>query len=212
MDKLVLFGAGGSGREIAYLVERINKVKPSFELLGYIDDNEKMIGQVLNGYPVLGNTQWLIEHKDEVLCSVTIGLMKVRVAVCEKLAGLGVEFATLIDPGASIGHDVSIGKGCIVNEYCELPVNIKVGDYCFLNSDTCLGHDDVLGDYVICNPHTVISGNVTIGNKVMMGGMSFVVQGAKIGDNAVVAPGSVVYGRVKENVHVMGNPARRVDL
>ena len=64
--KVVLFGAGGSGREIARLVEKINDVEKTFDLLGFIDDDPAMEGLVLNGVPVLGGTEWLVAHKDEV--------------------------------------------------------------------------------------------------------------------------------------------------
>ncbi len=212
LKSLVLFGAGGSGREIACMVNRINAVKPTYHLMGFVDDAPNMTGQVLNGLPVLGGTEWLLEHKDHVFCNVTIGLMKPRVQVCSKLEENGVMFETLIDPTASIGTDVEIGTGCIINEHCELPVNIRVGKHVFLNSDTCLGHDDVIGNYTICNPHTVISGACTIGERVMIGGMSFIVQCVKVGNDAVIAPGSVVYGRVREGIHVIGNPARKIDL
>ena len=53
---LVLFGAGGSGREIARLVEKINDEENTFNLLGFVDDNESLWGQNLNGIPVLGGT------------------------------------------------------------------------------------------------------------------------------------------------------------
>jgi hypothetical protein len=39
MRKLVIVGVGGFGREIAWLVERINAMEPTWELLGFIDDN-----------------------------------------------------------------------------------------------------------------------------------------------------------------------------
>lgn len=212
MKDIVLFGAGGSGREIAVLIKRINEVEPTWNLLGFVDDNESLWGTEINGLPCIGGTDWLVSHKDSVYCSCTIGTMNARVAVCKKLKSLGIMFATLIHPTASIGDYVTIGEGCIINEHCELPVNIKVGNFVFLNSDTCLGHDDVIGDYTICNPHVVISGACTIGEAVMIGGMSFVVQMVKIGDNAVVAPGSVVYGRVKAGTKVMGNPAKRINI
>ena len=210
--KLVLFGCGGSGRETAHMINKINNVNPRYNLLGFVDDNEKMWGKEINGIKVLGGTKWLLDNKDDVYCNVTIGLMKPRVAVCKKLEEAGVMFETLIDPSASIGYDIQIGRGCIIGEHCELPVNIKIGNHVFLNSDTCLGHDDIIGDYTICNPHVVISGSCIIGEQVMIGGMSFIAQLAKIGSNAVIAPGSVVYGKVKESTHVLGNPAKRMKL
>ena len=209
---LVLFGAGGSGREIARLVEKINDEENTFNLLGFVDDNESLWGQNLNGIPVLGGTEWLLNFKDKVLCSVTSGIVKIREAICSKLIAQDVKFATLIDPSASIGKTVQIGEGCIINENCELTVNINVGNFVYLNSDVCLGHDDNVGDYSILNPHVQVSGACSIGRGVTIGGMSFLAPKVKIGDYAVVAQGSIVYGRVKDNAHVMGNPARRIGL
>lgn len=209
---LVLFGAGGSGREIARLVEKINDEENTFNLLGFVDDNESLWGQNLNGIPVLGGTEWLLNFKDKVLCSVTSGIVKIREAICSKLIAQDVKFTTLIDPSASIGKTVQIGEGCIINENCELTVNINVGNFVYLNSDVCLGHDDNVGDYSILNPHVQVSGACSIGRGVTIGGMSFLAPKVKIGDYAVVAPGSIVYGRVKDNAHVMGNPARRIGL
>ena len=209
---LVLYGAGGSGREIARLVEKVNAVTPKYKLIGFIDDNSAIWGQVFNDVPVLGGFDWLVEHKDKVRCCVTSGIVKVRELICHKCDEVGVMFETLIDPSASIGRTVEIGRGCIVNENCELTVNIKVGDFVYLNSDSCLGHDDIIGDFTILNPHVQVSGSCIIGRGVTVGGMTFFAPKAKVGDYAVVAPGSIVYGRVKENTHVMGNPAHKIGL
>ena len=45
MKKLYIIGAGGFGREVAWLVERINEKAPTWDLQGFIDDNEE-IGRV----------------------------------------------------------------------------------------------------------------------------------------------------------------------
>ena len=45
LTKLVLFGAGGLGREIAVLIKQINNIKPTFDLLGFIVDSEYLVQQ-----------------------------------------------------------------------------------------------------------------------------------------------------------------------
>lgn len=42
MNKLYIIGAGGFGREAAWLVERINEKTPTWDLQGFIDDNESI--------------------------------------------------------------------------------------------------------------------------------------------------------------------------
>ena len=36
--KIVLIGAGGFGREVASIIEVLNSIKPTYELLGFLDD------------------------------------------------------------------------------------------------------------------------------------------------------------------------------
>ncbi|MBC7348009.1 MAG: transferase, partial [Clostridia bacterium] len=55
MRDLVIIGAGGFGREVAWLVEEINRAAPTWRLLGFIDGDERKWGQVVNDYPVLGD-------------------------------------------------------------------------------------------------------------------------------------------------------------
>ena len=38
MNDLIIVGASGFGREVAWLVERINRVTPTWNLLGFMDD------------------------------------------------------------------------------------------------------------------------------------------------------------------------------
>ena len=59
MDKIVIVGVGGFGREVAWLIERINSVKPTWELVGFVDDNKALMGDNISGYPVVGDSEWL---------------------------------------------------------------------------------------------------------------------------------------------------------
>ena len=46
LKKLYIVGAGGFGREVAWLVERINAVNPTWNLVGFLDDNETIHGKL----------------------------------------------------------------------------------------------------------------------------------------------------------------------
>lgn len=112
MRKLVIVGVGGFGREIAWLVERINAMEPTWELLGFIDDNSEKHGTIVNGYPVLGGCDWVLEHKDEVFAVCAVGTAKTRRRIVERLHG--VRFATLVDPKVQMSQRVEMGEGCII--------------------------------------------------------------------------------------------------
>ncbi|MCC7573091.1 MAG: transferase, partial [Candidatus Methanofastidiosum sp.] len=51
MKPLIIIGAGGFGREVAWLVNDINKQKREWELLGFLDDGKR--GRTVEGYPII---------------------------------------------------------------------------------------------------------------------------------------------------------------
>jgi len=53
MQELLIVGAGGFGREAAEAVAAVNDDKPTYELLGFLDDNPDAAGTEVEGIPVL---------------------------------------------------------------------------------------------------------------------------------------------------------------
>ena len=64
MKNLIIFGAGGFGRETAWAVERINKISPTWNLLGFMDDDDTIQGTEINSYPVLGKLREVDKYPD----------------------------------------------------------------------------------------------------------------------------------------------------
>ena len=54
MKNIVIIGAGGVGREVSLIIQQINELEPTWNLLGFIDDNTDNWGKVINGYSVIG--------------------------------------------------------------------------------------------------------------------------------------------------------------
>ena len=65
LKDIIIIGAGGVGRETALIIEDINEVNKEWNLLGFVDDG-KEVEQIINGYRVLGNLQYLKEYSKEV--------------------------------------------------------------------------------------------------------------------------------------------------
>ncbi|HFM8331099.1 TPA: sialic acid O-acetyltransferase NeuD family sugar O-acyltransferase, partial [Enterococcus faecium] len=55
--KAIIVGAGGFGKEIAFLLESFSR----YELIGFVDDSLKMQNQELVGKTVLGTIDSLLE-------------------------------------------------------------------------------------------------------------------------------------------------------
>ena len=57
MHDLVIYGAGGLGREVAEIVRRINERHRFWNLLGFLDDGAEA-GTFSGGLPILGGRSW----------------------------------------------------------------------------------------------------------------------------------------------------------
>lgn len=212
MQDIVLFGAGAMAREVSTLIQEINSEKASFHLVGYaVDDAFYDDGMKIRGVSVVSR-EWLVKHKDDVVCACAIGYPKERRKAQKELLQEGVRFTNLIHPTTIIGEGSVIGNGCILQGWTSITTDCTLGDGIFMNGDVTIGHDAVLEDYVTCFPRCQISGQVRIGEAVCIGAMAFINAKRKIGAEAVVAPGSIVFNNVKAGTHVMGNPAKRVEI
>ena len=210
MKKIVLFGAGGLGREIASTIEAINRIEKKYDFLGFIVEGKYYKpDSFADGYPILGDENWLLSHKD-VYCTCTIADVNAKKRIQEYFEEKGINFETIISPLAKVNHHSYIGSGCVIYPHVLISTNVKLGKGVLLNSYVTIGHDATIGDYSNVMPTTGISGNVHIGEQVNIGGHAFIVPKKKIGDKAVVAAGSIVFSNVKAGTTVLGNPAKRM--
>lgn len=209
MNDLYIIGAGGFGREVAWLIERINEVTPTWNLKGFIDDNESFWVTNENDYPVFGGCEYL-KSLGEVYAVCAVGSAKVRKIVIEKLAGSAVKFATLIDPSVLISKKVEIGEGTIICAGTIITVDIKIGNHVIINLDCTIGHDDVIEDFVTIYPSVNVSGNVLLGECSELGTGMQIIQGKKIVPNTIIGAGAVVVKDCLESGTYVGSPAKKI--
>lgn len=207
MKNIIIIGAGGFGREVQWLIERINQKEQTWNILGYVDDGVE-VGRVVNGIPVIGNLEYLCQTKEELYVTCAIGSTQVRKRVIEKLLqNKKLKFPNLIDPSILESEYVDYGKGNIVCAGNIFTVNISMGDFNIINLNCTLGHDDILESFITIYPGANISGNVKIGELSEIGTGTKVIQGKKIGKNSTIGAGAVVIKDVPDDCTAVGVPA-----
>ncbi|WP_317313449.1 acetyltransferase [Absicoccus porci] len=209
MRDLYIIGAGGFGREVAWLVERINSVQPTWNLKGFIDDNESLWGRYKDGYRIVAGSDYLLSL-GEVYVVCAVGSARVRKIIIEKLKDSSVKFATVIDPSVILSKRVEIGEGTIICAGTVITVDIKIGKHVIVNLDCTIGHDVVIEDYVTAYPSVNISGNSFIGECSELGTGMQIIQGKKIGSNVIVGAGAVVVKDCLESGTYVGSPAKKI--
>lgn len=195
MRDIVIIGAGGIGREVAWIIEEINEVNPTWNIVGFVDDNSEMWGKELNGYRVLGGIEALdkLEVKPEVV--VAIANCGIKKGIVEKLNGK-FDFATVVYPTVSISRFIEIGQGTIIYPGVILTVNTKIGNHVIISGNCGIGHDTVIGDYSSVLWGSSFSGYDVVAEECFIGVGTKVAQGVGIGDSRRVSTGSIV----KENI------------
>ena len=209
MKNIVIYGAGGFGRETSLLIHQINSKSPTWNVIGYCDDG-KETGERIDKRTVLGGMSYLKESKEELSVVLAIADPATRENIRKQLSNPRLKFPTVVHPSVEISESCSIGEGSIICAGAIMTVDISIGAFSIVNLCCTLGHDSVLQDYVSLMPAANISGNVTIGRCTYIGAGAIVLQGISIGEYSVVGAGAVVNKSFENNKRIMGVPARSI--
>ena len=211
MKDLIIFGASGFGREVAWAVERMNKVVPTWNLLGFMDDADDIQGTEINGYKVLGNTAQVGNFPDAYFV-VAVGASRIREKIVSNMKTVNpeIKFGRVIDPSVEISDLVTIGEGTIICAHTIITVNIKIGSHVIINLDCTVGHDAIIKDFATLYPSVNVSGITNIGHAAELGTGMQIIQGKSIGDYSIVGAGAVVVKNIPEKCTAVGSPAKPI--
>ncbi len=209
LKDIAIFGVGGFGREVLALIKDINKVSPTYNIVGFFDDGYEK-GIMVNGYPNLGKTEDLNKWETSISLAISIGSPVIKKKILDKITNPLVDYPTLIHPTAWIGDEefVEIGKGCIICAGNMITTNIKMGDFVILNLECTVGHDTIIKDYAAFMPSVNISGEVTIGEGVYVGTGAKIINQLEIGEYTIVGAGAVVSKTLPAHCTAVGVPAK----
>ena len=208
MKNIIIFGAGGFGMEVAWLLEEINRREPLWNLLGYIDQDEKKWGKEYFGYGVLGSFDYLKRLSSNTAVVVAVGDSVRRNEIVAELSVYGFEFPVLVHPSVFMPRSIEPGEGTIMAAGTVLTVQVKIGAHVHVDTSCTVGHGAVLGDYSRLNPGVHVSGDVVIKTGAYIGAGAVVTQGIVVGSNTIVGAGAVVVRDLPDNVVAVGVPAR----
>ena len=207
MKDLVIFGAGGLGRETLFQLREMNRVLPEYRLLGFADD--RCVGMVVDDYPVLWDTHGLSERSADLCVVIAVGNPRARRQIHSVLSrNPHLSFPTVIAPNVICSDRVHIGQGCIIGFGAVLTVDITIGDFALISNSCNIGHDARISDFVTLYPAVHISGNVTLGEGCEIGVGSSIIQGLCVGAGAILGAGCAVVRDIPPHCTAVGVPAK----
>jgi sugar O-acyltransferase (sialic acid O-acetyltransferase NeuD family) len=207
--RLFIFGAGGFGREVAWLAEQVHGA--ALEVVFLVDD-ASYVRESVNGLEVHLIDD--IHAADNDVFVVAVGDAELRRRAASLCSTQGLRPVTLIHPRVECSRFVEMGNGSIVCAGNILTTNIRLGSHVHVNLDCTIGHDVEIGSFSTLSPGVHVSGNVKIGENVFIGTGATIINGSSgmpliIGDGAVIAAGACVTKPVEAGALVAGVPAIR---
>jgi acetyltransferase-like isoleucine patch superfamily enzyme len=140
--ELVIFGAGGMARELAWLAE---SCPDAGALVALLDDDPAEQGREVNGIAVMGLPD-ARSRFPRARFIVGVGSPQHRQQLAERVQGAGGTFTTLIHPRVERSRWIEIGDGTVICAGSILTTNIVLGRHVQINRSCDVGHDVILGE------------------------------------------------------------------
>lgn len=210
MKDMVIIGSGGFSKQVIEIIEQINSIRPQYNLLGLIDDNDSLIENEVLGYKVIGDTKFLLDLSTHhtIYGVIAIADGQVRKKIVDILND-HVLWVNLIHPSATITKYKQLGEGNIICSGVIINPDFMMGNHSHINIGSTLGHDVKLKDYVTVMPGSRISGNVTIKSYTTVGAGSTIIQGLTLEENVFLGAGAVLTKNTIPNSVYIGVPAKK---
>ena len=211
MKKIAVFGAGGLGREIPCIINKINEIETQWDFIGFFDDGIE-IGTEVDGHLILGGLSELNAWSEELSIVFGIASPKIVKKIVGNITNKLIDFPNIISPDFYWldKNSFNIGKGNFINFRCTASINVNIGDFNSIGAFTSLGHDSKIGNYNTIMPSVQVCGHVVIEEENFLGISSIILQGNHIGKDVTLGAGSILMKDAQDDLTYFGNPARPI--
>lgn len=209
MRNLILFPFNGNAKEAASVVEDINTLTPTWNILGFIDDDPAKLGFKFGNYSVIGGKKTLKAVPDAYVLAVP-GRPDNFLHRSEVINSLDIppeRFATILHPRSKVGIYCYVGYNTLLMDNVVLTANVSIGNSVVVLPNTVISHDSKIGEYCLIGSNVSVSGNVTIEKNCYIGSGAKIKNDLVIGCYTLIGLGSVVVKNTPSSVIIAGNPA-----
>lgn len=210
-EDIAIYGAGGLGRELALMIQQINKAQEQWNIIGFFDDALNR-DDTIDNWKIVGGLSEASQWKKPLAIVIAIADPQVRSALASKLKSPNLTYPTLIHPTCNVGDEEKnhFGKGVILTANVILTTNVKLEDFAIINLSTTIGHDVTIGTCSSIMPGCSISGNVKIGPRCLVGTGARFLQNISIGEDSIIGAGAVVTKNFGPKSKIIGVPGKIV--
>lgn len=204
-EKCVIVGAGTYGQVYA------EYLKDEYSIVGFIDDDNSLLGNKVNGVEVIGNFDFLLDKVYKTAhVFIPIGNNEVREEMLKKLNEAGFATPNYIHPSANIDSSVKIADKAvyILQSTVVMPLaEIKEG--VMISAGTTISHHTTINSGVFISFGVNVGASMEIKNKAYLGIGCTIMTGVKsVGKSSLIGAGAVIIRDVPDGATVVGNPGK----
>jgi len=204
---LVLVAASGLAREALQTI----RAGDAYEVIGFVDDNPALWGEVIDDVKVLGGLEVVHDLADTavLLCAGT-GIA--RTSLASRLGLQDGRYATVVPPNVLVPPSCAVGAGSVLFAGCVLTTTVSLGRHVVAMPNVVLTHDDVIDDFATLCAGVALGGSVQVGSRAYVGMNASVRQRRRVGADAVIGMGAVVLNDIPDGETWVGVPAERLQV
>ncbi len=207
MKDIYIFSAGPGGRDLYQLINDINKIKNIWNVLAYIDSNEKLLHQRIDGLEVLKPEQLVSKGNKSCygVCGILDPHLRMKI-VNSEIKAKGIKIPSLIHPKSVIASDFFPNEGLIIFSGVNISYNVKIDRYVLISFGSLVGHDCSIGKYSSLLPASIMDGQCKLGDSSILGSGAMLHPGVTVGSNSIVGMGTVVLDDIENEITVTQMP------
>ena len=207
MTRILIVGAGGHAQVIADLIMSRARLGEDVQLIGFVDDDFRLLGREILGVKVLGPIGLVneVEH-DAVVIGIGDNLTRAR--VYGELQTRGMAFCRATHPHAVVADDVKLGAGSVVFANAVINTGSVIGANVIVNTGATIDHHAQIDTHVHIAPGAHLGGAVIVAEGAFLGIGSSVIPNRTIGAWSTVGAGAVVLDDIPPHTTVVGVPAK----
>lgn len=207
MKKLFIYCAGGVGKEVCDIAERMNSINRQWNTIRFIDDVRKensFYGHDLDPYIVFKEKF----SPDESEIVIANGEPINRKIIREKILTDDYRLSRVVDPTSVISTKAVLMEGVVIYPFVCISGSTTIGQNTLLYHHASVAHDSSIGMDSVLSINAIIAGNCKIGQGCFIGAGATIRESVTVGEWTIVSMESAVYKTLDSFSIYKGNPAQ----
>ncbi|MEZ6136803.1 MAG: acetyltransferase [Pirellulaceae bacterium] len=207
MRPLVILGAGGHAKMVIEAARSGGQYQPTVCLSASANSPASILG-----VPIVEETdsQLRLLAKRQLWAVVAIGENRLRQRLQHKLSEFRFAIATIVASTAWLSPSARIGAGSVLMPNSSVGAEVELGLGVIVNTNASVDHDGRVEEFAHLAPGAHLAGNVHIGARAFVGLGTSIIPTRRIGADAVIGAGATIIRDVPPNETWVGCPARPV--